>query len=198
MTDRRGRLIAFEGIDGAGKTTQATRLAETLRRGGVEVVTTKEPTNGPHGQRIRASAQTGRLPIDEELSLFLADRREHVAQVIAPALARGAWVLIDRYYPSTVAYQGARGKDPAELLTMNEAFAPRPDLLLVFDIDPRVGLARVHARGDVADLFEQVDQLAAARAVFATLTGDHVRRIDASLPIDEIEAQISAWVAALA
>jgi dTMP kinase len=197
VTETRGRLIAFEGIDGAGKTTQARRLAATLRADGLEVIETKEPTNGPIGQRIRASAQTGRLPIDEELALFVADRREHVATLIRPALARGAWVLVDRYYPSTVAYQGARGKDPAELLALNESFAPRPDLLLIFDIDPRIGLARVRARGDVADLFEQVDQLAAARAVFATLSGDHVRTVDASADVDAVEGQIRGWVSAL-
>lgn len=187
----RGVLVAFEGIDGAGKTTQARAFHDALTAAGVDVVLTKEPTNGPHGRRLRASARTGRLPADEELALFMADRREHVADELQPALDRGAVILIDRYYPSTVAYQGARGLDTDELLAANEQIAPRPDLLLIFDIDPALGLARVRGRGDVADLFEVPAALAEARRIFATLDGPHVLHLDARHPIADVSATIA-------
>jgi dTMP kinase len=192
----RGLLVALEGIDGAGKTTQARELAAALSAAGVAYVTTKEPTSGPWGAKIRASAQTGRLPLEEELAAFIADRREHVANLIKPSLEQGKVVIVDRYYLSTVAYQGARGLDPDELLRMN-AFAPKPDLLFIFDVAPAVGLARVRSRGDVADLFEKEDELARARAIFLRLEGDpqtHV--LDATQSLDVITKTIHDIVGA--
>lgn len=186
-----GVLVAFEGIDGAGKTTQARLLRERLVEAGFDVVSTKEPTNGPHGQAIRASAQNGRLPVEEELRLFMLDRQEHVEQLIKPAVQRGDIVIVDRYYLSTVAYQGARGMDPEELRLMNEAIAPVPDLLVILDVEPDVGLARIRGRGDEADLFENRDALAASRAIFNTMTGSHVLRLDAGYPIEELAGIIA-------
>ncbi len=193
---QRGILVALEGVDGAGKTTQARELAAALTKAGIPFVTTKEPTGGPWGVKIRASAQTGRLPLEEELAAFLADRREHVAELINPALEAGKVVIIDRYYPSTVAYQGARGLDPDELLRVN-AFAPKPDVLLILDVAPNVGLARVRSRGDVADLFEKEDELARARAIFLKLAGDpqtHV--LDATQPLETVTKSVHAIVGA--
>jgi len=133
-----GFLIAIEGIDGAGKTTLAAHLAAQLGHGGTRVHLTKEPTRGPWGTRLRESAATGRLRPEEEAELLLRDRRDHVEQLIAPALARGECVILDRYFPSMVAYQGAAGLDPADLLHAND-FAPRPDVLLVLDSRPPHG-----------------------------------------------------------
>ena len=113
----RGRLIAFEGIDGSGKSTQLVALEAALRADGRDVVSTREPTDGSWGRRIRAMARSGaRVEAAEELRWFVEDRREHVASLIRPALAAGRVVLTDRYYLSTVAYQGARGLDPQQLL----------------------------------------------------------------------------------
>jgi dTMP kinase len=176
-TDRRGLLLAMEGIDGAGKTTQVRALASLLGAAGVPFVTTKEPTGGPWGRKIRESARSGRLSLADELDAFLRDRREHVAEVLAPALAEGKVVLVDRYYFSTVAYQGARGMDPADLLARN-AFAPAPDILVVLDVPPAVGLARVRARGDVADLFEREDELTRAREIFRGLALPYLMLVD--------------------
>jgi dTMP kinase len=192
----RGILVALEGIDGAGKTTQARELAAVLAQAGVPYLTTKEPTGGPWGVKIRSSAQTGRLPIEEELAAFLADRRQHVEELINPALDAGKVVIIDRYYPSTVAYQGARGLDPEELLRVN-AFAPKPDILLILDVAPQVGLARVRSRGDVADLFEKEDELGRAREIFLKLAGDaqtHV--LDATQPLSTITKAVHDIVGA--
>ncbi len=128
-----GLLIAIEGIDGAGKSTLARRLATTLEAAGARVVLSKEPTNGPWGTQLRQSAATGRLSADEEAELLIRDRHEHVDTLIAPALARGDIVILDRYFPSMLAYQGAAGLPLDDLLERN-AFAPRPDVLLLLDL----------------------------------------------------------------
>ncbi|MBU4231991.1 MAG: dTMP kinase, partial [Proteobacteria bacterium] len=115
---RHGVLLALEGVDGCGKSTQAGLLATALRERGLEVVLTCEPTDGPLGQQIREYFQgpTRYLSAKEELNLFMADRREHVEKVINPALAEGKIVITDRYYYSSVAYQGALGLDPDRIL----------------------------------------------------------------------------------
>ncbi len=124
----RGRLIALEGIDGSGKSTHLKLAARALREKGFEVTELKEPTGGQWGERIRWLRQgdvTGR----EEVELFLKDRQEDVQHNIKPALEAGKTVLIDRYYFSTMAYQGARGIDVEEIRKLNEEFAPVPDLV---------------------------------------------------------------------
>src|SRR5690606_29927239 len=105
----RGLFIVLEGIDGTGKSTQAVRLGEWFSRAGHEVLISREPTDGPWGRKLRESAATGRLSADEELECFLEDRRQHVRELIEPALREGKVVILDRYYFSTMAYQGARG-----------------------------------------------------------------------------------------
>lgn len=194
-----GRLIAFEGVDGAGKSTQLRLLAERLRAAGRSVIETREPTDGPWGQRIRAMARSGeRVSPAEELRWFVEDRREHVAAVIRPGLARGAFVLTDRYYLSTVAYQGARGLDPERLLAEAEAEFPRPDLALVLDVDPELGLARVASRGGVAEpAFEEAAFLARAAALFRALERPYVRHVDARQPPDAVAEAVWQAVAAL-
>jgi dTMP kinase len=165
-----GILIAIEGIDGAGKTTLLHALATHLRgRTAALVCTGKEPTDGPFGAQLRASALTGRKSAEEELDLLLADRRQHVEAVIAPTLAAGGFMLLDRYYYSTAAYQGAAGLPIDRLLARNREFAPRPDLLLIVDVAPEVGLARVGKRGDVANHFEIPETLSRARGIFLQL-----------------------------
>jgi len=181
-----GLLIAVEGIDGAGKTTLARTLAERLRAVGLTVRETKEPTTGPWGKLIRDSKTTHRLSLEDELEAFVEDRKEHVREFIRPAMAKGQVVIVDRYYYSTAAYQGIRGADPTAIVAMNEVFAPRPDLLVILDVSAAVGLDRVRARGDVADLFEREDDLTRAREVFRAFEGDHVLRLDATSTVDQL------------
>ncbi len=174
-----GLLIAIEGIDGAGKSTLARGLADVLERAGAEVVLSKEPTNGPWGTQLRASAATGRLSPEEEVELLLRDRRQHVEDLVLPALQRGAVVILDRYFPSMVAYQGAAGLPVDELLHLND-FAPRPNLLLLLDLTPETGLARIRARGDVPNHFETAQNLERCRAIFQDLEIANKQVIDAS------------------
>jgi dTMP kinase len=187
----RGLFLVIEGIDGTGKSTQAQRLAEWLRELGREVVTSREPTDGPWGRKLRESAATGRLSPEDELEYFLRDRRQHVEEVIAPALAAGKVVILDRYYFSTMAYQGARGFDPAEIRRRNEEFAPVPDLLLVLDLEVDAALERIGARGDTANEFEKRDSLQKCREVFLSLADEpFVRVISTKGTPDEVEVAI--------
>ena len=190
-------LIAFEGVDGSGKSTQARRLAEHLRTGGREVILTREPTDGPWGKKIRSARFTERMSPEDELAAFIEDRKEHVATLINPALARGAVVIIDRYYYSTAAYQGARGLDPHELIRVNRAFAPKPDLVLLYDVTPDVSLSRIQARGEGVDLFETRDALTRVRELFLSLVEGHVKVIDGSADADAVFAQTLGAVATL-
>lgn len=164
-----GLLVAFEGIDGSGKSTQARKLAAHLRETGREVLLTREPTDGPWGRKIREARFTQRLSPEDELHAFIEDRRQHVAEEIAPALARGAVVIIDRYYYSTAAYQGARGLNPQELLAVNRAFAPKPDVVVLVDVTADQALARITSRGEGQDLFETKSALTAVRDIFLQL-----------------------------
>ncbi|HEY1120571.1 MAG TPA: dTMP kinase [Haloferula sp.] len=172
MTPPNGLFIVLEGIDGTGKSTQSRQLAEWFREQGREVIASREPTDGPWGAKIRATAATGRLSPEEELDYFLKDRREHVEQLIAPALAAGKVVILDRYYFSTMAYQGSRGVDPAEIRRQNEAFAPVPDLLFILDLDVDTALTRIGGRGDTANEFEKAESLAKCREIFLSLAGE--------------------------
>jgi len=172
-----GTFIVIDGIDGTGKSTQARRLAGWFEALGRQVVLSREPTDGPWGKKLRASAASGRLSAGEELEYFLNDRRQHVEEVIAPALAAGKVVILDRYYFSTMAYQGARGFDPAEIRRLNEAFAPLPDLLLILDLEVDTALARIGSRGDTANEFEQRDNLARCRNIFLSLRHEPFTRV---------------------
>ena len=184
----RGRLIVFEGVDGSGKSTQLRLLAERLRQRDLAHVVTREPTDGVWGRRIRAMARsTERVTPEEELRWFLEDRREHVATVLRPGVEAGQIVLSDRYYLSTVAYQGARGFDPQALLAQAEAEFPLPDLALIFELDPDAALARVHARGGIAEpAFEDAAFLSRVAAVFRSLDRPYLARIDARGPVEKV------------
>ncbi|MFZ5774689.1 MAG: dTMP kinase [Thermodesulfobacteriota bacterium] len=196
MTSGRGMLIAFEGIDGTGKSTQVRLAAEALSRRGLAVTTTREPTDGQYGQRIRQLYKNrNSVTPEEELALFVADRREHVQTLIAPALAAGRLVLTDRYYLSTAAYQGAAGQDPARIIVENEAFAPRPDLVILLTIPVALGVHRVrHLRGEVLNDFEQEEALARVAAIFASLTGANIERIDGAGSTEAVHALVMARI----
>ena len=190
--NRPGFLLVLEGIDGSGKSTLQRRLAEWLRDRGREVVTSREPTDGPHGTALRQSAKDGRLSLEAELDLFLRDRAEHVEKLITPALARGAIVILDRYYFSTAAYQGARGADPVEIIARNEAFAPVPDLVLLLDLDPAAGTGRILRRDQELDNFEALEYQREVRRLFLSIDRPYIHRIDASRPTEAVFADARA------
>jgi len=187
-----GFLAVVEGIDGTGKSTVAALLAQWCGERGLACVFSKEPTGVSHGHKLRESANTGRLSLDEELELFRLDRKEHVERSISPALADNQIVILDRYYWSNAAYQGARGADFERIIAANEVIAPIPDLILFLDIDVKESIERIHGRGDAPNDFEGCEYLEKVRAIFQTLhaRGDRPSvRIDASPDLRSVCAE---------
>ncbi len=193
MLVERGYLFAFEGIDGAGKSSCLKELGDRLTALGYPVVLLREPTNGPYGKKIREILTQGRDGIspEEELALFINDRKENVEQNISPALNKNKIVLIDRYYYSTAAYQGALGFDPEKICEDNEKFAPRPDRVFLFKAPIELCLERIGKnRSGGPDAFEKQDYLSKVQTVFDQFTGDHFSRIDGSLPFERVVSKV--------
>ena len=199
-----GRFITFEGGEGAGKSTQLKRLAETLAARGLEVVATREPGGSPGAESIRDLVLNGTAdrwsPVTETLLMYAA-RRDHIERVIAPALERGAWVVCDRFADSTRAYQGAGGgTDPALIAAMETHVLQgvRPDLTLIFDLPPDVGLERAVSRGGELRFeskgLEFHDKLRAAFLAIARSEPGRCVLIDAAQPMDAVEADVTAAV----
>jgi dTMP kinase len=205
-----GRFITFEGGEGAGKSTQIGRLLRRLQERGVEAIATREPGGSPRAERIRESVLAGAAksfgPFAEAL-MFSAARIDHLKETIRPALARGAFVLCDRFSDSTRAYQGALGKIEPRLMQALEAATigdTRPDLTFILDVPADIGLARAaerrRAAGHSADRFE----LEAAtfheklREAFLTIARHEPQRcvvIDAGQGPDLVETEIWRIVA---
>lgn len=198
-----GFFITFEGGEGAGKTTQAARLVEYLRGAGRAVTATREPGGTPLGERLRGLLLTHPMPAKAEALLYLAARVVHVTDVIRPALDRGDVVVCDRFADSTGAYQGfARGLGVDTVADMSTwaTGGLHPDLVLLLDVDPTVGLAR-SGRGDLVE--QEPDGFhETVRAGFAHLLADQFRTprprtfvIDAGRPVDVVSAEVAAAVA---
>jgi dTMP kinase len=153
-----GVFLVFEGGEGAGKSTQIKHLAETLRSQGRDVVVTREPGATEVGERIRRMVLDNKVSPRAEALLYAADRAHHVSTVVRPALARGAVVISDRYIDSSLAYQGAGRSLAVDEIAWLSVWATgglKPDLVILLDIDPRVGLARAGRRGAPADVVER-------------------------------------------
>jgi dTMP kinase len=191
LCEKRGHLIVLEGIDGSGKSTQAKLLVRRLAARGLHPVLFREPTRGKWGRLIREKARrAGSLTPEEELDLFVRDRRENVERNLEPAMAAGRTVVLDRYYFSTIAYQGAKGIDPGRIRRMNERFAVRPDLVFIVDIDAGRGLARIGDRGHRDELFEREDYLDRVREIFNGFKGRKFVHIDGNRGIRDISDEI--------
>jgi dTMP kinase len=187
-----GLLIAVEGIDGAGKTTVSATLAQWCGERGLLCALSKEPTSLQWGMKLRESAAEGRLTLDEELDLFHKDREQHSQDSITPALDEDAIMILDRYYWSTAAYQGARGASVDEVLTFNEDRFPVPDLVLLLDLPVEIGQKRIRVRGDQPNSFESVEALEKCREIFLKLPNRSTARcviVDASKPWREVSKE---------
>lgn len=190
----RGIFIVFDGIDGAGKTTQVQYLAAALRCADEAVVVSKEPTDGPWGSLIRASATTGRMPLEQELDAFIRDREEHLEKTVLPALEQDRIVILDRYFYSTIAYQGLRGGNVEELERQVRAMARTPDIGFVVDTDPKTAVARITARDGRPNEFEKEEELVRIRRIFLQLCRQDpvLRRIDGNASQASVHAEIVA------
>lgn len=203
-----GRFLSLEGGEGAGKSTQALRLAEALERRGIEVVRTREPGGSDGAEAIRGLLLGGaveRWSAHSETLLFAAARADHVERTIRPALERGAWVVCDRFIDSTRAYQGAQGIDDAAILALH-AFGSKgllPDRTLMLELEPEEGEARATSRdGVAADRFAARGNPfhAAVRDTFhqiAEREADRVRLIDARGDVAEVTDRLLGAIADL-
>ncbi|HIH72437.1 MAG: dTMP kinase [Thermococcaceae archaeon] len=197
-------FIVLEGIDGAGKSTQAKLLAEWFEERGYEVVLTKEPTDTAFGKLIRRLVLTGgkegiidgaRISKEAEALLFAADRAEHVKKLIEPSLKAGKVVISDRYFYSSLAYQWARGLDLEWLINLN-AFAPRADLVILLDLPVKESIKRINGRSIKSEFDKIVELQKKVRENYLKLAErfDEIRIVNALAPVEDIHKDIVALV----
>lgn len=200
MTDSsaaRGKFISFEGIDGAGKSTHIAFVADFLSKQGKTVVSSREPGGTELGEKLRDMLLHEKMHLETEALLMFASRREHIAQLIEPGLARGDWVISDRFTDASFAYQGGgRGLDRAKMEVLEQWVHPRlqPDLTLLFDVPLDVARARLDATRTL-DKFEQeqADFFSACRNEYLRRAAQFPHRmvvIDSTQSIAAIQEQI--------
>ena len=196
----RGRFVTFEGIDGAGKSTQIAAVVGSLRERGLEVLQSREPGGTPLAERLRELVLHEAMHLETEALLMFAARREHLAAVIEPALARGAWVVCDRFSDATYAYQvGGRGLDADKFRTLETWVHPhlQPDLTFLFDVDPALAAQRIAQGRADTDRFEreQRDFFQRVRAAYlrrAEESGGRLVVIDAAQAPELVTADVLA------
>lgn len=199
-----GKFITFEGIDGAGKSTHIDFVAGLLRQRGYKVVLTREPGGTPLGEKLRDLLLHEPMHLETEALLMFAARREHLAQVIEPALARGDWVISDRFTDASFAYQGGgRGLAREKLQALEQWVHPnrQPDLTLLFDVPPDVARTRLDAVRE-PDKFERerAEFFAATRAEYLRRAAEFPARfriIDSRQSIADIRMELEHVVATL-
>ena len=190
---KQGLFIVFEGIDGSGKDTHIKLLSGELRQQGHSVLETAEPSGNEVGALLkRYQRKSGkRLPAETEALLYTADRYEHVRNIVEPALRKGQIVLSNRYFYSTLAYQGAMGVDLDWIREMNR-FAPKPAAAILLDILPEFSLQRLKRRKTV---FEQLENLRKVREIYVRLVkAGELVRVDADRPKRVVQAELLALV----
>lgn len=195
-------FLTFEGIDGSGKSTQARRLAETLRAAGHDVVLTREPGGSPGAEEIRRLVLEGdpdRWSPETEILLFTAARRDHMERLIVPALASGMIVISDRFVDSTRIYQGLRGAGLRETVDRlhDLMIGVEPDLTFLIDIDPGLGLSRARGRQGHEERFEDMglamqERMRAGFLELARSAPARIRVIDGNRDADSIAAEVAA------
>jgi dTMP kinase len=190
-----GKLIVLEGIDGAGTTTQAKRLVEALRKAGRDAHFTCEPSDGPLGRLLREILAGRHAPVDPSTMslLFAADRADHLHREVEPALARGAVVVSDRWYHSSLAYQGA-DEDREWIRVLNQR-ARRPDLTILLDVDPEVAAARRAADRRPEELYDRIEMQRRVAQGYRDVArklaaSERIEVLDGALPLDGVTAEI--------
>lgn len=200
----KGKFITFEGVDGAGKSTHVGAVAQYLRDRGLHVVTTREPGGTQLGEKLRELLLHEPMHLETEALLMFAARREHIAQVILPAISRGEWVISDRFTDASFAYQGGGRQLALEKLQSLEQWVHadlQPDLTLLFDVPLEVARERLSS-GRALDKFEteKDDFFQRVREVYlkrAHSFPSRIKVIDSTRPVAEVSAQVEPWVAAL-
>lgn len=194
----RGKFITLEGVDGAGKSTHLDWIAQRIETTGVKVAVTREPGGTPLGEELRKLLLTRPMHLETETLLMFAARREHLDQVVLPALAAGKWVVSDRFTDATFAYQGGgRGLDLGRIKILEDWVHQglQPDLTLIFDLSVEEAKRRRMAATAAPDRFEQenLDFFGRVRAVYldrAARYPERIRLVDASQTVDSIRKEL--------
>ena len=194
----RGKFITLEGIEGSGKSTSLDTISKNLETLNIEFIITKEPGGGPLGKDLRKMLLDKKTSISSEVELLLmmADRKNHIENIVEPNLEKGIWVISDRYLDSSYAYQGGgRQIDVSKIDLLTELLKlPIPDLTLLFDLSPEMALQRAKNRSEL-DRFESepIDFHQRIREAYLTLANDNIERyivIDASKDIQNVKDQV--------
>jgi len=201
----RGKFITLEGIDGAGKSTHLAWIAARLRRPGREVVVTREPGGTPLGEKLREILLRDPMDAGSETLLMFAARQEHLARVVSPGLARGAWIVSDRFTDATFAYQGGGRGVPQDKLRILEAWVQdglQPDLTLYFDVPVSTGQTRLKRSQGPQDRFEQENAAfhERVRGVYldrARQFPQRFRVVDAAKGLDEVKVELEKIISSL-
>lgn len=195
--NKRGIFIVFEGIDGCGKDTHIQILSDKLVSMGFNVVKTYEPWESEEAFLVKKIAQDGNRDItpDDEAELYLLDRYKHAQKVINPAINEGKIVLCNRYYYSTMAYQGALGADPLRIKEENEKLVPLPDLVIMLKIRVEEGIRRIHSRGKaIAKGYEELEFLRKVSSIIYNIKGHMIKTVDTERPFRMVAEEIFAEV----
>lgn len=201
----RGKFITLEGVDGAGKSSHVQWVADTLRERGHEVIETREPGGTSIGEALRGLLLSRNMDIETETLLMFAARREHIVQVIEPALQAGHWVLSDRFTDASFAYQGGGRGLPASRIAILEDWVQQglqPDLTLLFDVPVEVAQERVRRDNGTADRFERLDaaffnRVRSAYLERAKSSAARIRVIDSAPGFDDVRKQLQQIIAVL-
>lgn len=186
----KGKLIVIEGIDGSGKSTCAKNLAEKLNSINIKTIYTFEPTHSHYGAKLRDGMLSEDLDAEEELLLFVKDRKEHIEYMIKPALEEGYFIILDRYFYSSIAYQGAKGIDINRIINMHKDFIIKPDIVFIFHLPIDIALSRIISKRGIADRFENETYLKKVDKIFHSFNESFIHHIDTDKDIKIINDEL--------
>ena len=186
----KGKLIVIEGIDGSGKSTCAKNLSEKLNSINIKTIYTFEPTHSHYGAKLRDGMLSEDLDAEEELSLFVKDRKEHIEYMIKPALEEGYFVILDRYFYSSIAYQGAKGIDINRIIDIHKNFIIKPDIVFIFHLPIDIALNRIISKRGIVDRFENEAYLKKVDKIFYSFNEPFIYHIDTDKDIKIINDEL--------
>lgn len=186
----KGKLIVIEGIDGSGKSTCAKNLTEKLNSINIKTIYTFEPTHSHYGAKLRDGMLSEDLDAEAELLLFVKDRKEHIEYMIKPALEEGYFIILDRYFYSSIAYQGAKGIDINRIINMHKGFIIKPDIVFIFHLPIDIALNRIISKRGIADRFENETYLKKVDKIFHSFNEPFIYHIDTDKDIKIINDEL--------
>ena len=186
----KGKLIVIEGIDGSGKSTCAKNLTEKLNSINIKTIYTFEPTHSHYGAKLRDGMLSEDLDAEEELLLFVKDRKEHIEYMIKPALEEGYFIILDRYFYSSIAYQGAKGIDINRIINIHKDFIIKPDIVFIFHLPIDIALNRIISKRGIADRFENETYLKKVDKIFHSFNEPFIYHIDTDKDIKIINNEL--------